>query len=147
MVHWEESFVDFGAPYDLPRTLSVLQRGRGDPAVQVDPGGFTRTAGGTPGAGAWLCRRVYGSDASGSELGELTYRFDQLDVSVVRVRALATSAHLAGAAIQAAPRVLGADDDWGPLQLLLEARDDHTSAVLAQLRRRHPGLRLPATGA
>lgn len=159
MMHREESFVDFGAPYDLPRTLSVLQRGRGDPAVQVDPGNFSRTAGGTPGAGAWLCRRIYGSgsdnsgpdnsgsDRAGPELGQLIYRFDQLDVSVVRVRALATSEALAGAAAQAAPTVLGADDDWEPLQLLLEARDDHISAALAQVRHRHPGLRLPATGA
>lgn len=149
MVHREESFVDFGAPYDLPRTLSVLQRGRGDPAVQVDPGDVTRTAGGTPGAGAWLCRRVYGpgSEGSGTELGQLTYRFDQLDASVVRVRALATSEQAAGAAVRSAPTLLGADDDWGPLQQLLKARDDRTSTLLARLRHRFPGLRLPATGA
>ena len=144
MVHQDESHVDFGAPYDLPRTLSVLQRGRGDPAVQVDPGDFSGASSGTAGAGAWLCRRVYDS---GAELGQLTYRFDQLDASVVRVRAAATSEELARAAVQAAPTVLGAEDDWEPLRPVLEDRDDAVSAALAHVQRRHRGLRLPATGA
>lgn len=149
MVHREESLVDFGAPYDLPRTLSVLQRGRGDPAVQVDAGGFSGAGGATPGAGAWLCRRVYGPgpDGSGAELGQLTYRFDQLDASVVRVRVAATSESAARAGVQSAPALLGAADDWEPLQLLLGANEDPTSAALAELRRRNPGVRLPATGA
>lgn len=149
MAHRAESHVDFGAPYDLPRTLSVLQRGRGDPAVQVDSGDFPDAAAATPGAGAWLCKRVYasGADRSGAELGQVTYRLDQLDTSVVRVRAVATSEPLASAAVQEAPTLLGAYDDWEPLQQLLEAREDHICATLAHARRRHPGVRLPATGA
>src|SRR5699024_9849585 len=122
MVHREESHVDFGAPYDLPRTLAVLQRGRGDPGVQVDPGASGRPGGGTPGAGAWLCRRVYDPSA---ELGQLTYRFDQVDASRVRVRAVATSAAAAEQAVQSAPALLGFHDDWQPLHRLLEDRDDH----------------------
>lgn len=140
-----ETVAEFGAPYDLPRTLGVLQRGHGDPAVQVDRGEFPGGSGGTPGAGAWMCQRIY--DASGAELGPVSYRFDQVSASAVRVRIAASSEAAAAAAATRAPQVLGAEDDWSELELLLDALGDQVSTELARVRRHHPGLRLTTTGA
>lgn len=144
MVHQHETLVDFGEPYDLPRTLGVLQRGYADPAVQVDRGDFPGGPGGTPGAGAWLCSRVHSS--TGEELGQVTYRFHQVSSSAVRVRASATSNTLAAESAQQAGRLLGTEDDWSEAELLLDTLGDRVSTTLAQVRRRHPGVRLPATG-
>lgn len=139
-----ESLIELNAAYDLPRSLGVLQRGRGDPTVRIDPGRFDGGVAGTPGAGAWLCRRLY--TEHGAELGQLTYRFDQLDSSRVRVRIAATTEDAAQHGLDCAPALLGADDDWTHLEFLLDALGDRVSTALAQIRRRHPGLRLPATG-
>lgn len=140
-----ETTVEFSAPYDLPGTLGVLQRGYGDPAVRIDPGSFTGGPHGTPGAGAWMCQRI--CTPSGAELGQVTYRFDQLSASAVRVRAAGSSESALAEAVDCAPRILGAADDWCELELLLDRLGDSASAELAWVRRRHPGLRLPATGA
>lgn len=117
MVHQHELLVDFGEPYDLPRTLGVLQRGQGDPAVQVDRGSFGSGPAGTPGAGAWICRRVY--SGTGEELGQVTYRLHQVSASAVRVRTAATSESLAVTAAHQAHGLLGGEDDWTELELLL----------------------------
>lgn len=146
-LHTAETVVDFGgSPYDLPATLGVLQRGFADPAVQIDAQHRGRSAAsGTPGAGAWLCQHIY--DDAGAHLGAVTYRFDQIDASAVEVQVAATTAEAAAAALQRAPAVLGAGDDWWEFELLLDALGDRISTELAGIRRRNPGLRLPATGA
>lgn len=167
--------VKCGTPYDLPRTLGVLQRGYADPAVRVDAGTFPGGPHGTPGAGAWLCQRIYGISPEASripedrsaplsrrtaerpaseprELGQVTFRFDQLSASEVRVRVAVhpkdvPAGSLTETALQRAASVLGAEDDWTELELLLDALGDRASTELARTRRRHPGVRLPASGA
>lgn len=151
--HGSEVLLDLQEPFDLPRTLGVLQRGAGDPSIRLDPGSAAMTGGprGTPGAGAWICQRIY--DAHGLQRGQASLRFDQLGPSRVRVRVAAASADRAGAQEVAelaelrAGQLLGCLDDWRDLELLLDALGDETSAALARVRRRHPGVRLPATGA
>ncbi|WP_120005539.1 DNA-3-methyladenine glycosylase family protein [Nesterenkonia muleiensis] len=170
-----EMVVECGTPYDLPRTLGVLQRGYADPAVRVDAGTFSGGPHGTPGAGAWMCQRIYGispkaprtleerpaplsrntaeSPASDPlELGQVTLRFDQLSASEVRVRVAVRPERipadlLTETALQRAASILGVEDDWTGLELLLDALGDRASTELARTRRRHPGVRLPATGA
>jgi 3-methyladenine DNA glycosylase/8-oxoguanine DNA glycosylase len=137
--------VDLGTPYDLPRTFSPLQRGYADPSIRTDPGTFRGGARGTPGAGAWMAQRQY--DAAGHHLGAVTLRWDQLDASQVRVRAVADGEEALSSAMQRASAMLGAQDDWWELELLLDALGDRLSTTLAQVRRRHPGVRLTATGA
>ncbi|WP_460682862.1 DNA-3-methyladenine glycosylase family protein [Nesterenkonia populi] len=149
MISEAERTVDLGAPYDLPRSLGVLQRGHADPAVRVDRGVFEGGPRGAPGAGAWLTLRVPSADRgdAGGSSGRAVLRFDQLDVSRVRARVAADSEDAAAAALNRAPLVLGAADDWTCLELLLDALGDRVSTALATVRRRHPGVRLPAAGA
>lgn len=137
--------VDMDAPFDLPRTLGVLQRGYADPAIRVDSGSFAGGPGGTPGAGAWLALRQY--DTVGRHVGAVALRFDQLDTSRVRVHAISDSGEALGSALDRVPTLLGAEDDWSEVEFLLDALGDRISTTLAQVRRRHPGVRLPATGA
>ncbi|WP_300345608.1 3-methyladenine DNA glycosylase [Nesterenkonia sp.] len=144
MTHTDEAVLELAGPLDLPRTLGILQRGSGDPAVRVDPVAASGGPAGTPGAGAWLCRRIY--DRAGSELGQVTLRIDQLDAATVRVRAAGSSAEAAAAGLESAAGMLGVEDDWLELELLLDALGDRVSTTLAQVRRRHPGVRLPAAG-
>ncbi|GAA1149130.1 DNA-3-methyladenine glycosylase family protein [Nesterenkonia lutea] len=170
--HETEALLDLGEPIDLPRTLGVLQRGVGDPSIRLDPGSAAMEGGpgGTPGAGAWLCQRVYAAD--GRQLGQASMRFDQLGPSSVRVRVAATGMEavtdsgatadaeavtdaaavtdaeaVAQVLVRRAEQMLGSQDSWQDLELLLDALGDETSAALARVRRRHPGVRLPATGA
>lgn len=146
----DETVVDLGSPYDLPRSLGVLQRGHADPSIRIDPGEFLSGARGTPGAGAWLCLRIYTmEDATSppSELGQATLRLDQLGPSQVRVRVAASSESAAQAAMHRSAGILGCEDDWQDLEFLLDALGDRISLTLAQVRRHHPGVRLPATGA
>lgn len=146
MIYEGQTVVELDAAYDLPRSLGVLQRGHADPAVRVDPGRYAGGPRGTPGAGAWMCQRVYSE--AGTELGDVTYRFDQLEASTVRVRAAASSQQALDAAVgRTAPMILGAMDDWLELELLLDAFGDRVCTTLARVRREHPGVRLPATGA
>lgn len=141
----DETVVEFGGPYDLPRSLGVLQRGYADPAIRVDRGHSEGGSGGTPGAGAWMCQRIYGP--TGAELGQATYRFDQLTDSTVRVRIAASSDASMEVAFGRAPQMLGAEDDLTQFAQLLGSADTEASAQLARVHRRNPGLRLPATGA
>lgn len=147
-MHLAQTVVDLGTAFDLPRSLGILQRGHGDPAMRVDPGEHLGGPGGTPGAGAWMCLRIYdgtGQQSSG-QIGSVTLRLDQRSASQVRVRALGTSEQAASAALDRAPQLLGAEDDWSDFEFLLDALQDDASLALARARRRHPGLRLPATG-
>ena len=133
MTYVGQRVVDFGEVYDLPGTLGVLQRGHADPSLRVDEGG------------AWMCQRIY--DSAGAELGSASYRFSQLSSSEVEVLVAADSAPALQAALQRTLPILGAEDDWTELELLLDALGDRISTTLAQVRRRRPGVRLPATGA
>lgn len=142
-MHLAQSVVDLGAVYDLPRSLGTVQRGHGDPAIRVDPGDHRGGQGGTPGAGAWMCFRICGRT---EPLGPATLRLDQISAGEVRIRALGSTEEAASAALERAPRLLGAEDDWSDFDVLLDALDDDSAAALARVRRRHPGLRLPATG-
>jgi len=151
-VHEDEFLLDLREPFDLPRTLGTLQRGAGDPSIRVDPAARNMTGGprGTPGAGAWMCQHIYG--ANGEPSGQVTFRLDQVNASAIRVRLGARgensdAAEVAAAARDRAPRILGAQDSWQELELLLDALGDQVSETLARVRRRHPGVRLPATGA
>lgn len=150
-VHQDEAHLDLGGPLDLPRTLSVLQRGAGDPSIRLDPGTRSMTGGprGTPGAGAWMCQRVY--DPTGAGLGAATLRFDQLSASTVRVRVAATGPGIEADVVtdlasRRAAQILGVHDSWQETELLLDALGDQLSSALVRVRRRHPGVRLPATG-
>ncbi len=183
-MHLAETVVDLGGAYDLPRTLGILQRGHGDPAFRLDPGEHRGGPRGTPGAGAWVCFRVYGweqstqlltrqdDDSGGTavdpspavdddplttyegaapsgpagEVGAVTLRLDQLSGGEVRVRALGSTEQATTAALERAPQLLGAEDDWTGFEFLLDALEDDASMGLARVLRRHPGLRLPATG-
>ena len=147
-MHLAQTVVDLGAAFDLPRSLGILQRGHGDPAMRVDPGEHRGGPGGTPGAGAWMCFRIYdgaGQQSSG-QIGSVTLRLDQLSARQVRVRALGPSEQAASAALDRAPQLLGTEDAWSDFEFLLDALEDDASLALARVRRRHPGLRLPATG-
>lgn len=167
-----ERTVDLGGPYDLPRTLGILQRGHGDPAFRLDPGEHRGGPCGTPGAGAWMCLRIYGRAESRlrlgqgtpdveadpltayegaipsspvREIGAVTLRLDQITAGEVRVRALGTTEQATSAALDRTPQLLGAEDDWTEFEFLLDALEDQASMSLARVRRRHPGVRLPAT--
>ncbi|WP_246836151.1 DNA-3-methyladenine glycosylase [Nesterenkonia sp. NBAIMH1] len=144
-----ERTVDLGAPFDLPRTLRPLQRGHADPAVRVDPGTFDGGSRGTAGAGAWVALRPTPDRtvAHAEDGDQAVLRLDQLDASRVRVRIIAASEPAAEAAVERAPELLGAADDWSELDELLAGSDAHIAQAMAAVRRRHPGVRLPATGA
>lgn len=81
-----------------------------------------------------------------AETGAVTLRLDQISTSAVRVRAAGTTASAAQEGLCRAAAVLGAEDDWTEFELLLDALEDEASLALARIRRRHPGVRLPATG-
>lgn len=151
--HHAQTVVDFGAPYDLPRTLGILQRGSGDPSVQVHQttqhvapvSALSLARAGTQGASAWLCQRLY--RCSGEEIGAATYLFRQVSPEAVRVCVAASTDEAAEDAVRRAPTLLGAADDWRSLERELAESEDPTYAALAEIRHRHPGVRLPATGA
>ena len=102
-------------PVSLRLTLGPLRRGRGDPTMRVDDTGVWR-ASRTP-AGAATTHLAAGDGA-------------------VTVRAWGPGAEWA---VEAAPALVGADDDPGGF------RPRHP--VLAELHRRLPGLRIPRSQA
>lgn len=118
-----ERRIRLGRPLDLARTLGPLRRGRRDPCLQVagdDAVRATRTPEGP--ATTWLRH-------SGSEL---------------RVRAWGPGARWA--ADHAGELVgEGADDD--SLDRLLSEVDRPETALLRDLHRRHPGVRVPRSAA
>ena len=125
-------------PYSLASTLGVLQRGTHDPCVRV------------AGQAAWLC---FDTDAGPASLHlaasthppasatEAGTTAAGAGTTTVAIRAWGPGAR---AALAAAPRLLGADDDWTAFD---DARyRDGLPRMVSEARRRHPGLRLPATG-
>jgi 3-methyladenine DNA glycosylase/8-oxoguanine DNA glycosylase len=107
---------DAGRPVDIAGTLGLLRRGAGDPAHQLDAGGRFWLAASTPAGDGTLAL----SAASG----------------VVDARAWGPGAEWL---LQRVPQLLGRDDDWSALDL-------STVPWLRDVLRRHPGVRLPATG-
>jgi len=103
---------------DLGSTLAPLHRGASDPTFVVD----------RPGGCVWRTTRT--------ELGPATVQVRR-EGDGVRVRAWGPGA---GRAIELAPDLLGRRDDWTGLDLAREP-------LLAEIRRRHPGLRLVRTNA
>lgn len=149
--HSGEVTVQLDGVLDLPRTLGILQRGTGDPALQIDAGTHTGGPSGTPGAGAWWVTQQY--DDAGNHLGASTLRLDQLSSSEVRVRAVAETRVALEQVLAGAPQMLGSADNWSAFEALLHAQREssgpqrHLTGQLLEVRRRHPGVRLPATGA
>lgn len=108
--HWRP-----GRPVDIQRTLGPLRRGAGDPAHRVTDGRFWRTAR-TPDGPATLAMGL----ADG----------------VVQAQAWGAGA---GWMVDHLPRLLGAQDDWGGLDLA-------SNPALLRILHTVPGLRLPHTG-
>lgn len=106
-----------GRPVDLRATLGPLRRGTGDPAHRLDPDGVFW----------WACATPDGE-------GTLALRLTA--PGVVSASAWGPGA---GWLLDRVPALLGADDDWSGLDVAAEPR-------LADVLRRRPGLRLPATG-
>ncbi|MGO3886502.1 MAG: DNA-3-methyladenine glycosylase family protein [Mycetocola sp.] len=104
------------APLSLGSVLAPLRRGIGDPSYRRDDGGRI-----------WIARQ--------EPSGVATLAFQQRTDHVL-VRAWGPGADEACAA---AARLLGEGDDWSSLDL-------SQVPVLAEVRRRHPGLRLSASG-
>ncbi|MBB5513418.1 3-methyladenine DNA glycosylase/8-oxoguanine DNA glycosylase [Neomicrococcus aestuarii] len=117
ITHWDPC-----GPFDLARTLGVLQRGANDPTVRVSTGE------------AWLCFQYDGA------------------ATAVRVRHLSAGAPVefavwssaAEAVADSLPRLVGAHDDWAAFDD--PAFVDTLPRLVTEARRRHPGIRFPATG-
>jgi 3-methyladenine DNA glycosylase/8-oxoguanine DNA glycosylase len=107
---------DAGRPVDLAATLGPLLRGTGDPAHLLDAAGVFWWACATPIGDATLALQAHGG--------------------VVTARAWGAGREWL---LERVPTLLGQPDDWSALDL---AAYPHLRDVL----RRHPGLRLPATG-
>lgn len=113
-----------GGPYSLLQTLGILMRGNGDPSFAAGPDGlwmaFT-----TPDGPVTLRLAVSGADRE----------------PAVDVQAWGSGS---AAALDAAPRLLGGDDDWSAF----DHPEFHATLprLVADARRRHPDVRLPATG-
>ncbi|WP_026555861.1 DNA-3-methyladenine glycosylase family protein [Arthrobacter sp. 35W] len=112
---------DAGVPYELAGTVGIIPRGPRDPAARVAHGTV------------WF--------AFNTPSGPATLHLSMATTTAVRATAwgLGTASALAGV-----PALLGGGDDWSGFD---EPGFHATLPRLAtQARRRHPGLRLPATG-
>ncbi|TLM85363.1 3-methyladenine DNA glycosylase [Pseudarthrobacter sp. NamE2] len=119
-----------GAPYSLGRTLGPLLRGNSDPSFSVQ-GGVIWNAFTTPDGPATLRLSPAGGGTGPQALPE---RF-------VDIQAWGPGA---AAAVEAAPRLLGSDDDWrGFDEPAFHATLPH---MVREARRRSLALRLPASG-
>ncbi|MEO9175508.1 MAG: DNA-3-methyladenine glycosylase 2 family protein, partial [Gaiellales bacterium] len=99
---------------DIGRTLAPLRRGPHDPTCRVE-------------AGAWW-------RATRTPLGPASLRIAGLADATIRIDAWGPGAE---AAVDAAPRLCGLDDDVSSFR---------PEGLLGELHRRNPGLRLCATG-
>jgi 3-methyladenine DNA glycosylase/8-oxoguanine DNA glycosylase len=134
------STLEWRAPFalDLPRTLGVHARGRGDPAYQVTPDGYIwRTALTPEGAGTLRVAparpALDGSALAGSALAGSAG--ERAPVTVVRAAAWGPGAAWL---LRELPGMLGADDDrtgFAPAHPLLR-----------ELSARHPGVRVGRSG-
>ncbi|HSY16224.1 MAG TPA: hypothetical protein VK816_09570 [Jatrophihabitantaceae bacterium] len=104
-----------GRAVDLRATLGPLRRGAGDPSVRFDTDGAVYWATGTPDGAGTLALRVLGAEVEAQAWGD-------------------------GAEwlLEQVPTLVGARDDWSALDL-------SAYPGLAEVWRRHPGLRLPRT--
>jgi 3-methyladenine DNA glycosylase/8-oxoguanine DNA glycosylase len=111
---------DAGRPLNLHQTLGIIGRGPGDRTIRMTPGA------------AWL---AFNTPAGPATLG-ITQHGTELH----------TQAWGPGAehALTTAPVLLGAQDDWSPFDApeFIESLPPR----IKEARRRHPALRLPATG-
>jgi 3-methyladenine DNA glycosylase/8-oxoguanine DNA glycosylase len=107
---------DAARPVDLRSTLGPLRRGSGDPAHRIGADGRFWWACTTPDGAGTIALHAAGSAVTAEAWG-------------------------AGARwlLDRVPTLLGADDDWGSL-------DVASMPLLDRVRRARPGLRLPSTG-
>lgn len=108
------------SPLDVTRTLGIIKRGQGDLTVLFES------------SAAWL--------AFNTAQGPATLRLRKLSTEV---QATAWGPG-AAQALAGVPSLTGLDDDWSAFDSPSFAATLPAAAVNA--RRRHPGLRLPATG-
>ena len=113
-----------GGPYNLLQTVGPLMRGAGDPTFAPAPGGV------------WMSFTT----AAGPATLHLTVSGDPREPAV-DAQAWGPGAE---AAVAAAPRLLGSDDDWSAF----DRPDFHATLprMVVEARRRNLALRLPATG-
>jgi 3-methyladenine DNA glycosylase/8-oxoguanine DNA glycosylase len=113
-----------GGPFSLLQTLGILMRGNGDPSFSAAPDGLW-TSFTTPDGPVTLRLAGAGADRD----------------PVVDVQAWGSGS---ASAMDSVPRLLGRDDDWSAFDL----PDFHATLprMVADARRRHPAVRLPATG-
>ena len=111
---------DAGGPYSLHQTLGIIGRGPADRTVRLAPGA------------AWL---AFNTPDGPATLG-LSQRGTEL-----HARAWGPGA---GHALAGTPALLGAGDDWSHF----DSPDFHSTLprLAREARRRHPAVRLPATG-
>jgi 3-methyladenine DNA glycosylase/8-oxoguanine DNA glycosylase len=126
--------LEWRAPFvlDLPRTLGVHARGRGDPAYRVTPDGYTWRTALTPDGPGTLrvapARPASSSSSSSAPAGPGP-------VTVVRATAWGPGAAWL---LRELPGMLGVDDD--------RAGFDPAHPVLRELSARHPGARVGRSG-
>lgn len=111
---------DAGGPYSLAQTLGILARGPGDPTIALESGA------------AWL---AFNTPAGPATLG-ICQRGTEL-----HARAWGPGAEHALAGV---PALLGIHDDWSHFDS--PAFAELLPHRVREARRRHPALRLPATG-
>jgi 3-methyladenine DNA glycosylase/8-oxoguanine DNA glycosylase len=123
MLEWRAPFV-----LDLPRTLGVHARGRGDPAYQVTPDGYIWRTALTP-EGPGTLRVAPARPAQAGSAAE------PVPVTVVRAAAWGPGAWWL---LRELPGMLGADDD--------RAGFAPAHPLLRELSARHPGVRVGRSG-
>ena len=113
--HWNTS-----GPYSLQHSLGIIGRGPGDRTIRLSPGA------------AWL---AFNTQAGPATLGIIQHGSDLL------IRTWGPGAQFA---LDGAPALLGAHDDWSAF----DSPEFATTLphLVQEARRRHPALRLPATG-
>jgi 3-methyladenine DNA glycosylase/8-oxoguanine DNA glycosylase len=129
------STLEWRAPFvlDLPRTLGVHARGRGDPAYQVTPDGYIwRTALTPAGPGTLRVAPARPAQAGSAEAGSAA---EPEPVTVVRAAAWGPGA---GWLLAELPGMLGADDD--------RAGFAPAHPLLRELSARHSGVRVGRSG-
>ncbi|MET0979036.1 MAG: 3-methyladenine DNA glycosylase [Paeniglutamicibacter terrestris] len=111
------------AAYSLRQTLGILQRGAGDPTVQLND------------SSAWLCFHTAGGPAS-----VLVRRVPEAGAGFT----ISAWGEGAGHAVERGLHLLGAYDDWEEFDVAENREALHP--VVARSRKFNPGLRFPSTG-
>jgi 3-methyladenine DNA glycosylase/8-oxoguanine DNA glycosylase len=144
------STLEWRAPFvlDLPRTLGVHARGRGDPAYRVTPDGYIwrtaltpegpgtlRVAPARPAGGGSALAGSARAGSAGAGSARAGSGAQPGPVTVIRAAAWGPGA---GWLLRELPAMLGADDD--------RAGFDPAHPVLRDLSARHPGVRIGRSG-